>query len=166
MMNGSVLQENILSLINEWPVKHCIVFYTGLWTWLYSISLGVFDDAEILEISDVKVNNMEFSIDGKTDDLLKSGDLYISYSIEVFYEYFDPYSSPYDSETKTFVYHNIIKNTSRFDVDLVVPFVLEFDKKTPFDESKPLSQLTDLIHVDVNFSNSEVLLTDYDEHYI
>jgi len=21
-------------LINERPVKHCIVFYTGLWTWL------------------------------------------------------------------------------------------------------------------------------------
>jgi len=34
MTNGSVLQENILSLINERPVKHCIVFYTGLWTWL------------------------------------------------------------------------------------------------------------------------------------
>ncbi|OWZ86007.1 hypothetical protein A5848_001767 [Enterococcus faecium] len=32
MTNGSVLQENILSLINERPVKHCIVFYTGLWT--------------------------------------------------------------------------------------------------------------------------------------
>uniref|UniRef100_UPI00385746D9 transposase n=1 Tax=Ligilactobacillus murinus TaxID=1622 RepID=UPI00385746D9 len=31
MTNGSVLQENILSLINERPVKHCIVFYTGLW---------------------------------------------------------------------------------------------------------------------------------------
>jgi len=23
-------------LINERPVKHCIVFYTGLWTWLTS----------------------------------------------------------------------------------------------------------------------------------
>lgn len=132
----------------------------------YSISLDIFDDAEILEISDVKVNNIEFSIDGETDDLLKSGDLYISYSIEVFYEYFDPYSSPYDSETKSFVYHNIIKNTSRFDVDLVVPFVLEFEKKAPFDESKPLSQLTDLIHVDVNFAKSEVLLTDYDAYCI
>ena len=44
MTNGSVLQENILSLINERPVKHCIVFYTGLWTWFIHQSENSIND--------------------------------------------------------------------------------------------------------------------------
>ena len=50
MTNGSVLQENILSLINERPVKHCIVFYTGLWTWLVEVPVYVCVDFSLGEL--------------------------------------------------------------------------------------------------------------------
>ena len=70
-MNGWVRQESILSLASKKQWEHCIVFYTGLWTWLFQkeVSSGIkylFVD-EFQDTSVVQNKLVDLLVKGKTN---------------------------------------------------------------------------------------------------
>lgn len=96
------------------------------------------------------------------------GELYLTYSLDAEYEFFDPYTSPYDSEDKVFVYENIVRGKNTFLVRIELPFSFSFDNQNiidrniDIDDYKVQKELTDSIELEVQYDDVQVELTEHD----
>ena len=96
------------------------------------------------------------------------GELYLSYSLDAEYEFFDPYTSPYDSEDKVFIYENIVRGKNTFLVHVELPFRFRFDNQNIIDRNIDVddyevqAELTDSIELEVEYEGVQVALTEHD----
>lgn len=139
----------------------------GLESLEYKVFLDGYDDSDVIDVSNINVQDIDFSIN-EMNGMPYLGELYLTYSLDVEYEFFDPYTSPYDSEDKVFIYENIIHGKDTFLVHIELPFSFSFDNKNiidrniAVDDCEVQKELTDSIEVEVQFDGTQVELTEQD----
>ena len=133
----------------------------------YTVFLDGYDDSDVIDVSNIDIKDIDFSINSM-NGMPYLGELYLTYSLDAEYEFFDPYTSPYDSEDKVFVYENIVRGKNTFLVRIELPFSFSFDNQNiidrniDIDDYKVQKELTDSIELEVQYDDVQVELTEHD----
>lgn len=133
----------------------------------YTVFLDGYDDSDVIDVSNIEIKDIDFSIN-EMNGMPYLGELYLRYSLDAEYEFFDPYTSPYDSEDKVFIYENIVRGKNTFLVHVELPFRFRFDNQNIIDRNIDVddyevqAELTDSIELEVEYEGVQVALTEHD----